>query len=132
MGIDFCLNGEFVLGVESWINLLFLCIRESLIDVQYLCCELNVDEVIEVDDVLCFMDQFMQLSMFFQDYFCINENVKMYFNLMIGIGFFYGLQGNNQVFCNIYCFDFYYWVDIGFSFLLFDDKCRVKWFNYFL
>ena len=132
MGIDFRLNGEFVPGAESWINLSLLRTRESLTDVQHLRRELNVDEAIEVDDVPRPTDQLMQLSMFFQDYLRTNENVKMHLNLTIGTGLPYGLQGNNQVFRNTYRFDPYHRVDIGFSFLLFDDKRRAKRPNHFL
>lgn len=131
IGIDLCLNGEFVFGVEFWINFFFLWVCESFNGVQYFICEVGQIEGQLVDDVFCFIDQFMNLLMFFQDYLFNSENFCMYFNLIVGIGLFFGLQGNNEVFCNIYCFLFYYWVDIGFSLQLFDEERCWKNFSYF-
>jgi hypothetical protein len=131
-GIDFRLNGEFVPGAESWINLSFLRTRERLLGVEHLRRELNVPEAVAVKDVPRNTDQLMQLSMFFQDYLRTNENVKMHLNLTVGTGLPYGLLGNNQVYRNTYRFNPYHRVDIGFSFLLFDQKRRAKRPNHFL
>ncbi|RME95702.1 MAG: carboxypeptidase-like regulatory domain-containing protein, partial [Bacteroidetes bacterium] len=60
-GIDFRLNGEFVPGAESWINLSLLRARESLNGVQHLRRERNIEEAVEVDDVPRPSDQLFQL-----------------------------------------------------------------------
>ncbi|MEZ4983748.1 MAG: carboxypeptidase-like regulatory domain-containing protein [Saprospiraceae bacterium] len=131
-GIDFRLNGEFVPGAESWINLSLLRTRERLLGVQHLRRELNVDEAIPVKDVPRNTDQLMQLSMFFQDYLKTDENFKMHLNLTIGTGLPYGLLGNNREFRNTYRFNPYHRVDIGFSMLLFDQKRLAKRPNHLL
>lgn len=131
-GIDFRLNGEFVPGAESWINLSFLRARENLLDVQHLRRELNVEEAVPVNNVPRPTDQFMQLSMFFQDYLRTNENVKMHLNLTVGTGLPFGILDNNREFRNTYRFNPYHRVDIGFSFQLFDKKRLAKRPNHFL
>ncbi|MEM1216591.1 MAG: TonB-dependent receptor, partial [Bacteroidota bacterium] len=131
-GIDLRLNGEFVPGAESWINLSLLRARERLLGVEHLRREINQEVATSVDDVPRPTDQLMQLSIFFQDYLRTNENFKMHLNLTVGTGLPYGLLGNNRVFRNTYRFNPYHRVDIGFSLLLFDEKKRSKRPNHFL
>lgn len=123
-GLDLRLNGEFVPGAESWINLSFLRARESLTGVQHLRREIGEPEASEVNDVARPTDQFMTLAIFFQDYLKSNENFKMNLNLTVGTGLPFGLLGNNDVFRNTYRFDPYHRVDIGFSLLLYDRSKR--------
>jgi len=132
MGIDLRLNGEFVPGAESWINLSLLRTRENLTEVQHLRRELYQEEAVEVDNVPRPTDRFMQLSMFFQDYLRTNENIKMHLNLTVGTGLPYGLQGNNQLFRNTYRFNPYHRVDVGFGFLLWNESKREKRPQHFL
>lgn len=115
MGIDFRVNGEFVPGAESWINLGFLRTRENLSDVTHLERERGQTEGTPIKDVPRPTDQFMTLSMFFQDYLPKNENFKMHLNFTFGTGLPFGLRGNNRVYRNTYRFNPYHRVDIGFS-----------------
>ncbi len=131
-GIDLRLNGEFVPGAESWINLSFLRARESLNGVQHLIREVGQTEGQPVDDVPRPTDQFMNLSMLFQDYLPNSENFRMHLNLTVGTGLPFGLQGNNEVFRNTYRFSPYHRVDIGFSLQLFDEERRRKNPSHFL
>ena len=85
-GIDLRLNGEFVPGAESWINLSFLRTRENILGVQHLEREIGQDEATPVDDVPRPTDRFMNLSVFFQDYLPRNENFKMHLNFTVGTG----------------------------------------------
>ena len=124
-GIDLRLNGEFVPGAESWINLSFLRTRENIIGVQHLEREIGQEEATPVDDVPRPTDRFMNLSVFFQDYLPRNENFKMHLNFTVGTGLPFGLQGNNRIFRNTYRFEAYHRVDIGFSLLLWDRN----WLN---
>ncbi|MFK8102136.1 MAG: carboxypeptidase-like regulatory domain-containing protein [Saprospiraceae bacterium] len=124
-GLDIRVNGEFVPGAESWINLSFLRARENLTDVQHLEREKGQAEGQEVDNVSRPTDQFMTLSMFFQDYLPKNENFKMHLNLTVGTGLPYGFPENNKVYRNTYRFPSYHRVDIGFSVMLF-DRARSK------
>ena len=123
-GIDFRMNGEFVPGAESWINLSFLRARERLDGVQHLVRKIGQAEGQPVDDVPRPTDQFMNLSMFFQDYLPKSENFRMHMNFTVGSGLPFGLQGNNIVNRNTYRFSPYHRVDIGFSLALWDESRR--------
>lgn len=119
-GWDLRLNGEFVPGAESWINLSFLQARERLNGIQHLRREIGAEEATPVKFVPRPTDQWMTMSIFFQDYFPQNENFKMHLNFTLGTGLPFGLRGNNTVYRNTYRFDPYHRVDIGFSLLLWD------------
>lgn len=126
-GIDLRLNGEFVPGVESWVNLSFLRARERLNGVTHKRRFFENNEVgraelqeVEVKDVSRPTDQLMTFSLFFQDYLPGRENFKTHVNLTVGTGLPYGLLGNNEVYRNTYRFSPYHRVDIGFSLLLWD------------
>lgn len=121
-GIDLRINGEFVPGAESWINLSFLRAREFLYDVEHLRREIGETEGVPVDDVPRPTDQFMTLAIFFQDHLPRNENFKMHLNLTLGTGLPYGLPENNLIYRNTYRFPPYHRVDIGFSILLWNES----------
>lgn len=123
-GIDMRINGEFVPGAESWINLSFLRARESLTAIQHRRREIGDREGMDVDDVPRPTDRFMNLSMFFQDYLPKNDNFKMHLNLTVGTGLPYGLPNNNKEFRNTYRFSPYHRVDIGFAFQLWEAERR--------
>jgi len=125
-GLDLRLNGEFVPGEESWINLSFLRARESLNDVQHLKRDIGDTEAQEVSDVPRPTDQFMTFSTFFQDHLPRNKNIKMHLNFTVGTGLPYGLLGNNRVYRNTYRFPAYHRVDIGFSIQLWDKDRLAK------
>jgi len=124
LGIDMRLNGEFVPGAESWINLSVLTARESLNGITHLKRELGEPEASEINSVPRPSDQLVTLSVFFQDYLPHNENFKMHLNLEFGTGLPFGLRDNNRVFRNTYRYPPYHRVDIGFSYLLWDEKNR--------
>ncbi|MCI5081362.1 MAG: TonB-dependent receptor [Saprospiraceae bacterium] len=122
MGLDMRMNGEFVPGAESWINLSFLRARENLTNVQHLRREVGEEEAQEVEDVPRPTDQLMTVSIFFQDHLPKNENFRMHLNLTVGTGLPFGLQGNNRIYRNTYRFPAYHRVDIGFSLRLWDRE----------
>ncbi len=126
MGLDLRLNGEFVPGEESWINLSFLRARESLNGIQHLKRDIGDTEAQEVNSVPRPTDQFMTFSTFFQDHLPRNENIKMHLNFTVGTGLPYGLLGNNRIYRNTYRFPAYHRVDIGFSIQLWDEERRAK------
>ncbi len=123
-GIDMRVNGEFVPGAESWINLSFLRARENLTDVQHLQREVGSAEGVPINNVPRPTDQFMTLSMFFQDYLPRRENFKMHLNFTVGTGLPFGLRGDNEIYRNTYRFEAYHRVDIGFSIQLWDHINR--------
>ena len=131
-GIDLRLNGEFVPGAESWINLSILQAKERLVGIQHLKRELGEAEAQEVNYVPRPTDRLFNLNMFFQDYLPRNENFKVHLNLSFGSGLPYGLKGNNRIYRNTYRFRAYQRVDIGFSAQLWDRANRNKRPGHFL
>jgi hypothetical protein len=121
-GIDMRLNGEFVKGAESWINLSFLRTRESLYDIQHKIRKVGQRDGEEVADVPRPTDRLMNLSMFFQDYLPKNKNLRMHLNLTVGSGLPFGIVDNNIVYRNTYRFKPYHRVDIGFGFQLWKSE----------
>ena len=126
VGLDMRLNGEFVPGTESWINVSFLSTRESLDGVEHRRREVGQTEGVTVSTVPRPTDQFMTVSMFFQDYLPKNENFKMHLNLVYGTGIAFGLKGDNVVYRNTFRYSDYRRVDIGFGVLLWNDTWREK------
>ena len=131
-GWDMRINGEFVPGAESWINLSFLRARESLNGVQHRARDVGDPTGKEVADVPRPTDQFMTLSVFFQDYLPKNKNFKMHLNTTIGTGLPFGFPGNNSVFRNTYRLKPYHRVDLGFSVLLYDEAWKGRKPNHIL
>ncbi len=121
MGLDLRLNGEFVPGAESWINLSFLRARERLLGVQHKVREIGSTEGTNVKNVPRPTDQLFNLSMFFQDYMPGNENLRAHVQFTIATGLPYGLRGSNRVYRNTYRYDLYHRMDVGFSYLLWDE-----------
>jgi len=119
------LNGEFVPGAESWVNLSFLKAKESLTEVQHLKFADSVN--VETKYVPRPTDQFMTLSMFFQDYLPRNKNFKTHLNMTVGTGLPFGIKDNNQVLRNVFRFRPYHRVDIGFSYQLWSQDRRKKY-----
>ena len=98
-GIDFRINGEFVSGFESWLNLSFLDTKEKIYGVQH-------KDVTgqPVDYVPRPTSRIFAGSLYFQDYF--------------------GPPGENLVQRNAVRFKTYQRVDIGFSYQLWDEINR--------
>ena len=131
-GIDVRLNGEFVPGAESWVNLSFLRTREALNGVQHMVRELGDLEGREIKDVPRPTDRFLTFSTFFQDYLRRNKNIRMHLNFTVGTGLPFGVVGNNMVYRNPYRFTPYHRVDIGFGFLLWKKEWRNRRPRHFL
>ncbi|MEL6989099.1 MAG: TonB-dependent receptor, partial [Bacteroidota bacterium] len=125
-GLDLRLNGEFVPGAESWINLSFLQAKERLVGVQHLRREIGATDSTLVNYVPRPTDRLINLNMFFQDYLPNNENFKVHLNLSFGTGLPYGLRENNDIYRNTYRFRSYQRVDVGFSALLWNKDWKNK------
>lgn len=128
MGFDFRINGEFVPGAESWINLSFLTARESVngIDHKRFAVIDSVRVPVSVKTVPRPTDQLMTLNMFFQDYLKSNENIKVNLNFSVGTGLPYGPRLDNLEFRNFFRLKPYHRVDIGFGFQLWKEDWRTK------
>ncbi len=125
-GLDVRINGQFVPGAESWVNLSLLRARERLEGVQHLTRKIGQEEGQPVRDVPRPTDRFLNLSIFFQDYLPKNENFKMHLNLSFGTGLPYGIPNNNRIYRNPYRYSPYHRVDIGFSVALFAPEALEK------
>lgn len=129
-GIDMRLNGEFVEGAESWINLSFLRTREALDGVQHR--TVYKDEATGVfydtptADVPRPTDGLFALSMFFQDYFPKNKNFKMHLNLAVADGVPFAKPIDNIIYRNPFRYQIYHREDIGFSYLLWDNTRKTR------
>ncbi|MEL6388991.1 MAG: TonB-dependent receptor, partial [Bacteroidota bacterium] len=126
VGLDMRLNGEFVPGAESWINLSFLRVRESLDDVQHQRFDSDAGAFVNVGQVPRPSDQFMYFSMFFQDYLPRNENIKVNLTLTFGGGLPFGLPQDNDVVRNTFRFADYRRVDMGFAIQLWNEDWRER------
>ena len=131
-GLDLRLNGEFVEGAESWVNLSFLRTREALDGVQHRARNVGELDGFDVKDVPRPTDRLFTFSTFFQDYLRNNKNVRMHLNLTVGSGLPFGVVDNNIIFRNPYRFAPYHRVDIGFGFQLWKDAWRKKHPKHFL
>ncbi len=125
-GIDLRINGEFVPGEESWINLSLLRARESLTDVQHYKYEVGSTDSVAVKTVARPTDQLLSMSIFFQDHLPKNPNFKMHLNLTVGTGWPFGIPNNNVGPRNTYRFRAYHRVDIGFSFKLWNADWKER------
>lgn len=119
-GMDVRINGEFVPGAESWLNIGILRTGESLNSVQHLK-RISGDSLPQnVNYVPRPTDRLVTVNLFFQDYFPQNENFKVNLNLSYGTGLPFGLKDDNEVYRNTFRFKPYQRVDIGFIYLLWD------------
>ena len=125
-GIDLRLNGEFVPGVESWVNLSFLSAKERLTGVEHLKRERGDSTGVPTKYVSRPTDQLFTFSMFFQDYLRNNKNIRVSLNIVLGSGLPFGLKDDNIVYRNTYRLSSYHRVDLAFSFALWDESRRSK------
>jgi len=121
-GIDVRLNGEFVKGAESWVNLSLLRTREAIDGIQHQVRNLGDLEGRTVKDVPRPTDRFFTFSTFFQDYLRKNQNIRMHLNFTVGAGLPFGVVDNNVIYRNPYRFKPYHRVDVGFGFQLWKQE----------
>ncbi len=124
VGTDLRLNGEFVPGAESWINLSILRARESLNGVQHYKREEGDTTSIAVDYVPRPTDRLFNLNMYFQDYLPKNKNFKVNLNFSFGSGLPFGRKDDNTEYRNTYRFSTYRRVDLGFSYQIWEESMR--------
>ena len=125
-GLDFRVNGEFVPGAESWINVSFLSAKENLIGVQHQTQSFGDTIPTNIKYVPRPTDQAFNISIFFQDYLPQNEDFKMNLNLTYASGLPFGQKDNNEVFRNIFRFKAYQRVDIGFAYQIWNQDKRKR------
>ncbi len=131
MGLDMRINGEFVKGAESWVNVSFLRTRENIESIRHLRYDTDERAFVEATDVPRPTDQAFNISIFFQDYLPRNENLKVNLNLVYGTGIAFGLPKENEIIRNNFRFAAYRRVDMGFSWQIWNEKNRNKFANHF-
>lgn len=130
IGWDNRIYGEFVPGAESWVNISFLRTRERLNGIQHKERSIENTEGNPIKDVPRPTDQLFALGMYFQDYLPKNDRFKMHLNINIAGGLPYGLKGDNLIFRNDKRLKAYHRVDIGFSFLMWDQNTPNRGFRF--
>lgn len=120
IGWDTRINGEFVPGSESWVNISLLRARERLDGVEHL--TFGDTSAVVTQFVPRPTDQAVFLNLFFQDYLPKNENFKAHFLLAFGSGIAYGVEGDNVTFRNSFRYPPYRRIDVGFSYQLWKEE----------
>ncbi len=120
IGWDTRINGEFVPGSESWVNISLLRARERLDGVEHL--TFGDTSAVVTQFVPRPTDQAVFLNLFFQDYLPKNENFKAHFLLAFGSGIAYGVEGDNVSFRNSFRYPPYRRIDVGFSYQLWKEE----------
>lgn len=125
IGWDTRINGEFVPGSESWVNISLLRARERLDGVEHL--TFGDTSAVVTQFVPRPTDQAVFLNLFFQDHLPMNENFKAHFLLAFGSGIAYGVEGDNVTFRNSFRYPPYRRIDVGFSYQLWkEDWIKMK------
>ena len=113
-GVDFRVYGEFVPGEESWFSLSLLRTREDIQD----------DYIVHSDGSVEYpgyyrrpTDQWLNFSLFFQDYLPSNPNYKVHLMMNYGSGLSYSGPTDKRP-SDVYLLDPYRRIDIGFSRLI--------------
>jgi hypothetical protein len=136
-GLDLKLNGEFVKGVDSWVNLSLLRTREDLYnDVYYIRRNAAGDTIIPgytfdqhaVDSIAVHpgfiprpTDQLFTFSLYFQDYLPVLPDCKMNLGLILGSGLPFG-PPTHERYKAIFRMPPYRRVDIGFSYSIIKEE----------
>lgn len=110
-GLDLRLNGEFVLGTESWISFGYLKTEEAIGDRKFIARP---------------MDQRLKFGILFQDYVPNLPNLKMYLNLVYNTG----VPGGSPSYADVYDYQNrlpdYKRADIGMSYVIVDTENPAK------
>ncbi|WP_378187466.1 carboxypeptidase-like regulatory domain-containing protein [Aquimarina sp. W85] len=118
-GIDLRLNGEFVLGTESWVSLSYLKTQE------------NQDNRGYIDRPT---DQCIKVGVLFQDYIPTIPNLKMYLNMIYQTGVPGGSPNNADPYEYQNRLPDYRRADLGISYILVDatrPDSSTKWLHCF-
>ncbi len=114
-GIDFKLNGEFVEGIDSWVNLSVMKTEEDILDDFYTVEDENGEEQIVYPGYIPRpSDQRVNFSIFFQDYLPNNPTFSVNLSLYYGSGLPFG-PPQAERYKAIHRMPSYRRVDIGFA-----------------
>ncbi len=114
-GLDMKINGEFVSGVQSWASLSFLQTKEDIFGDDHWITDREGNEIwVEQGYIPRPTDQWMNFSLFFQDYLPGNPSYKMQ------LSGFYGARlptgpPNSERYLDVFRMPSYRRIDLGFS-----------------
>lgn len=111
VGLDTKLNGEFVPGVESWINFSIMSAKEHL-------------QGTSDSEIRRANDQLLSFSMFFQDYLPGSERLKMNLTFMAGTNIPTAAPNATYMQFDDYTISPYTRLDLGFLFVLIDSNLK--------
>lgn len=133
-GLDLRINGEFVPGAESWLNIGILKTSESILGVQHLRRSAGDTIPTSVKYVPRPTDRLVTVNLFFQDYLPKNENFRVNVNLSFGTGLPFGVKDDNIIYRNTFRFKAYHRADLGFIYQVWDQKKAARnpdhWLNF--
>jgi hypothetical protein len=139
-GMDFRLNGEFVKGIESWVNMSVMTIQEDLKNDFYYTYRdslgnpwykgysnlpVNDSTLINPGYIPRPTDQRVTFNLFFQDYLPKIPSCKMHLNLIYGTGLPFGPPSRER-YKDTLRMPAYRRVDIGFSYQLIKEERTKK------
>ncbi len=114
-GLDMKINGEFVSGVQSWASLSFMKTEEDIFGDDHWTTDREGNEIwVEQGYIPRPTDQWMNFSLFFQDYLPGNPSYKMQ------LSGFYGARlptgpPNSERYLDVFRMPSYRRIDLGFS-----------------
>ncbi|MCQ2959210.1 MAG: TonB-dependent receptor [Bacteroidales bacterium] len=112
-GIDTKINGEFVPGIESWINLSLMRAREHLTNTAS-------------SEIRRANDQLLNFSMFFQDYLPNSEKLKMNLTFMAGSNIPTATPTASYEEFDDFKISSYTRLDIGFLYVFIDEQKQIE------
>lgn len=125
-GLDMKINGEFVSGVQSWASLSFLSTKEDIFGDDHWATDKEGNDVwVEQGFIPRPTDQWMNFSLFFQDYLPGNPSYKMQ------LSGFYGTRlptgpPNSERYQDVFRMPSYRRIDLGFSKVLISEANPVN------
>ena len=128
-GVDLKVNGEFVKGIESWASVSLMTIQEDIEGDGFFDADSNF---VEAGYIPRPTDQFLNFSIYFQDYLPNNPTIRVNLNLVYGTGLPFGAP-NTERYQQTLKLPAYRRVDIGFTKMLkLKDKQveKLKFLNY--
>lgn len=114
-GLDMKINGEFVSGVQSWASLSFMSTKEDIFGDDHWETDLDGNPVwVEQGFIPRPTDQWMNFSLFFQDYLPGNPTYKMQLSGFFGTRLPTG-PPNSERYLDVFRMPSYRRIDLGFS-----------------
>lgn len=137
-GLDLKLYGEFVKGIDSWITLSLMQTKEDIYnDIGYRYYDEKnkpTNNIYEITDTVIFYpgyiprptDQWLNVGIYFQDYWPGNDNIQMQVSFIYGAALPYGPPNTYRYLATNRMHPDYVRVDLGLSTQLIKKKTKTK------